>query len=103
MSLQEIEFHEDRHPGFVRFKFPVSETVSGTGAKLFGGHTGTAMTTSGWTTNTVVRNVVVEIVATSASHKYDPDFVASILQADAAPPEVSFNNVVDMLEWLNRD
>jgi hypothetical protein len=34
---------------------------------------------------------------------YDPDFVASILQADAAPPEASFNNVVDMLDWLNRD
>lgn len=34
---------------------------------------------------------------------YDPGFVASILQADAAPPEASFNNVVDMLDWLNRD
>jgi hypothetical protein len=33
--------------------------------------------------------------------EYDPDFVASILRADAAPPEASFNNVVDMLEFLD--
>jgi predicted kinase len=35
--------------------------------------------------------------------EYDAAFVASIQQADAAPPEASFNNVVDMLDWLNRD
>jgi len=34
---------------------------------------------------------------------YNAELVASILQADAAPSEASFNNVVDMLDWLNRD
>jgi hypothetical protein len=34
---------------------------------------------------------------------YDQDFVKSVLAADAAKPEASFNNVVDMLDWLNRD
>jgi hypothetical protein len=29
--------------------------------------------------------------------------VADLLQADAAPPEATFNNVIDMLRWLNRD
>lgn len=35
--------------------------------------------------------------------EYDPDFVAIILAADAAEPEASFDNVVDMLDWLDRD
>src|ERR1700685_2018780 len=33
---------------------------------------------------------------------YNADLVAEILRADAAQPETSFNNVVDMLDWLNR-
>lgn len=40
---------------------------------------------------------------TVTEEEYDPAFVAEILAADAAPPEASFNNVVDMLDWLNRD
>ncbi len=36
-----------------------------------------------------------------SSSDYDPDFVKSILDADRAPPEARFNNVVDMLDWLN--
>lgn len=36
--------------------------------------------------------------------EYNPAFVAEILAADAAPPEEpGFNNVVDLLDWLNRD
>jgi hypothetical protein len=34
---------------------------------------------------------------------YDPNFVADILKADAETPEASFDNVVDMLDWLNRE
>jgi hypothetical protein len=34
---------------------------------------------------------------------YDSAFVAEILAADAAPEEVGFDNVVDLLDWLNRD
>lgn len=33
--------------------------------------------------------------------KIDDDFVAEVLAADAAPPEAEFDNVADMLEWLN--
>ena len=36
-------------------------------------------------------------------HDYNATFVAEVLAADAAPPEASFNNVVDMLDWLNRE
>ncbi len=31
------------------------------------------------------------------------DFVAEIRTADAAEPEATFDNVVDMLDWLNRE
>jgi hypothetical protein len=35
--------------------------------------------------------------------EYDPDFVARVLRADAAPNEATFDNVVDLLDWLERD
>jgi hypothetical protein len=34
---------------------------------------------------------------------FDPAIVKEIKAADAAAPEAQFNNVVDMLDWLNRD
>jgi hypothetical protein len=34
---------------------------------------------------------------------YDSSFVTEMLAADAAEPEATFNNVVDMLGWLNRE
>jgi hypothetical protein len=34
---------------------------------------------------------------------YDAAFVARIQHAAAQEPETKFNNVVDMLNWLNRD
>ena len=34
---------------------------------------------------------------------FNRDFVGEILRADTLPPEAKFNNVVDMLDWLNRD
>jgi len=35
-------------------------------------------------------------------HVYDPVFVESVLQADAGPVEATFNNVTDMLSWLEK-
>lgn len=35
--------------------------------------------------------------------EYGADFVAEVLAADAAKPEAAFDNVVDMLGWLNRE
>ena len=35
--------------------------------------------------------------------EYDPPFVASIIRADAAEPEASFDNIVDAIFWLNQD
>jgi hypothetical protein len=34
---------------------------------------------------------------------YDSAFVRKVLDADAAPPESGFNNVEDLLKYLNAD
>jgi hypothetical protein len=39
----------------------------------------------------------------SVETNYDPAFVDLVLQADAAPIEATFDNVIDLLEWLERD
>jgi hypothetical protein len=41
--------------------------------------------------------------STAEVEYYDPAFIAEILAADAAPAEEGFDNVVDLLDWLNRD
>ncbi|MGV7219697.1 hypothetical protein [Bradyrhizobium sp. UFLA05-112] len=58
------------------------------------------------TGNVTISNVTLGFsfaIHTAGGSVYDSDFVADILAADAAEPEASFDNVVDMLEWLNRD
>lgn len=35
--------------------------------------------------------------------EYNPEMVAALLKADAEKPEASFANVIDMMEWLERD
>jgi len=43
-------------------------------------------------------------IATSDTvDEYNPEMVAAILRADAEKPEASFANVIDMMEWLERD
>jgi hypothetical protein len=91
--------------------YPVFETPSGFSVTF----TGVADSTSisvigpGWSTATSGASLAgiyyagVTAVAPAAAEEYDPDFVASILRADVEPPEGRFNNVVDMLNWLNRD
>jgi hypothetical protein len=45
----------------------------------------------------------VSCVVQATAPDYDQGFVNSVLAADAAKPDASFNNVVDILDWLNRD
>lgn len=35
--------------------------------------------------------------------EYDPEFVASLLRASESPPEATFDNIEDLLRWLNVD
>ena len=43
------------------------------------------------------------VPAQASESDYAPAFVARIEHAAAQEPEAKFNNVVDMLNWLNRD
>ena len=84
---------------------PITETVAGfEGARLLTATSGLGpvVEVSGWYSNAMI-GVSLSGVYYGSSSDYDPDFVASILQADAAAPEASHNNVVDMLDWLNRE
>jgi hypothetical protein len=61
------------------------------------------MSEGGFTVSNATTNVSFACTSYAGALQYDPEFVAEILAADAADPEASFNNVVDMLDWLNRD
>jgi hypothetical protein len=47
--------------------------------------------------------LLIRAVSSASAVDYDPRFVTEMLAADAAEPEATFNNVVDMLGWLNRE
>jgi hypothetical protein len=94
--------------------FPITRTVPGfEGTRLltaFSGNTysvplyATGATVPGYTLSTNAEaGVSVGGTFYAGIGDYDPDFVASVLAADAAEPEASFNNVVDLLDWLDRD
>lgn len=40
-------------------------------------------------------------VRAKAKHEYNPEMVERILKADAEEPEAIFDNVDDMLKWLD--
>lgn len=85
--------------------FPVIETVAGFGyAQNLTALTDSSLVSglSGMYSNATT-SVSLGGTYFAGAHEYDPDFVDSILKADAAPPEARFNNVVDMLGWLNRE
>jgi hypothetical protein len=56
-----------------------------------------------YTLSNAVANVSLGCIFLAGASEYNPDFVAEVLSADAARPEAEFDNVVDMLDWLNRE
>ena len=85
--------------------FPVIETIAGFGnaqnMMAFSGNSTVVAGSNLFSNATVGVSLGGTYFASLA--EYDPAFVQSILQADAASPEASHNNVVDMLDWLNRE
>jgi hypothetical protein len=83
---------------------PIIETISGfEGALLFAG---SSLSYSGIAIGAFCSNARSPLsfgCTVTSDSGYDADFVADILKADAAEPEASFDNVVDMLDWLNRE
>ena len=47
--------------------------------------------------------IPVIVATTERASNFNPAIVTKLLQADAAPPEATFTNVIDMMEWLDRD
>jgi hypothetical protein len=43
------------------------------------------------------------ISTASVGGEYNPELVKRVLDADAKPPVARFSNVIDMLEWLDRE
>jgi hypothetical protein len=39
----------------------------------------------------------------ASSDNYQPEMVERLLRLDAEAPEAKFNNVIDMMDWLDRD
>jgi hypothetical protein len=87
--------------------YAVTETVSGSeGSLILYGVAGAGMQVSGleWTsTNNASIGVSLGGVYFAGSSDYDPAFVERVLNADTAPVEARFDNVVDLLDWLERD
>ena len=63
-----------------------------------------SMATTAATTIAFVDTVLMWSTQASVAHeKYDAAFVKRVLDADAKPPEAKFANVIDMMDWLDRD
>jgi hypothetical protein len=93
----------------VQHLYRVFETISGssdwTGAVMVhdvSAGMNLSQGTVAWSSTVNVGMSVGGVYYTDGS-EYDPGFVAHILRADAAPVETTFDNVVDMLDWLERD
>jgi hypothetical protein len=85
--------------------FIVSGTVVNAGS--YGSGISCGMTISHGTTIStpggVYQIVEVGMSIPSGSFGYDPDLVSSLLRADLEKPEAVFDNVIDMMDWLQRD
>jgi|SRR6185437_5821356 len=103
MALQAIKERE----AYAWQVHPVIKTVAGFGnaqsLMAFSDNYGVGTLVSSGLFSTAPNTVFLGCTYFAGTSDYDPDFVASILQADASAPEATFNNVVDMLDWLNRE
>jgi hypothetical protein len=87
--------------------YAVTETVSGSdGSVILYDIAGAGMQVRGleWiSTNNASIGISIGGVYFAESSDYDAAFVERVLKADTAPVEATFDNVVDLLDWLERD
>src|ERR1700693_3992555 len=112
MSIQEVEYLRSRRR-WRAYSNWANFTVSGaSGSRILAGTNSEYVSgappewSGGGSTSAGIQVVIITYSnagPASVAAEYNPDMVAEILRADAAQPEGSFNNVVDMLDWLNRD
>jgi hypothetical protein len=93
-------------PGFGGTQFLTA--FSGTGEYVSGstgGYSRNAFvsgSTCSFTLSTATAGISIGCTLHAGAPEYNLDFVSEVLAADAAEHEASFDNVVDMLDWLNR-
>jgi hypothetical protein len=94
-----LTFKERRSP-----VVPVIEAVAGFGHSANMTALSNAYSITGFDLYSNAPNgIALGTISLAGVVEYDPQFVKEVLQADAGSPEASFNNVVDMLDWLNRE
>lgn len=107
MSIQEAAYDEQRgqYPA-MHHVYPVSQTISGTAGARIAYGSNVNVTTVGWVALVSTANQEYQLVGvapTPVTEEYVPEMVSLLLRLDKAPPEAKFNNVVDMMDWLDRD
>jgi hypothetical protein len=103
-ALREMERDSPRQNPFDVLQ--ITQTNSGSDPYFVGGVGTPALHGYGYslTTGTVANVASVSVITYATTGEvYDPDFVARVLAADAAPIAATFDNVVDLLDWLERD
>jgi hypothetical protein len=110
MSLGELQ-REDSRPERHKYVF-AEKAISGLASPLiaYGSNADVTVVAGIAVSSTAVGDwhlVDAGAVWSAAAHwveeEYDPAMVTRILEADAKPPEAKFSNVIDMLEWLERE
>jgi hypothetical protein len=107
MSLQEGHYDErnerrGRRTVYIR---QITKTVSGSAGTLIGSTSNserTVVSDLANATTTQGYQLVCDSTATK-TEEYAPEMVELLLRLDTEKPEAKFNNVVDMLDWLNRE
>lgn len=82
---------------------PVTKTVSGfAGSRFLTAFNALSFSDGDVVASNAMTGISVVCVSSNSAH-YDSSFISSVLAADKAAPEARFDNVVDMLDWLDRD
>lgn len=94
-------------PGFEGTQIITAFTSCNLDAEVVRSCTGTTADSTNFTVNfwtyTGVSIPIVKVALWPTTPEYDQQFANTILAADAAAPEGSFDNVIDLMDWLDRD
>jgi hypothetical protein len=111
--LQEVQYksHPARKAMGIRPVYPMTFTVSGTeGSRIVNSSSATFIILSdivapgmGTTIAQEYQIAYTSCTSWASDNEYEPEMVARLLRLDTEAPEAKFNNVVDMMDWLDRD
>ena len=105
MTFQEVR-EEKRVSNRPQYVYQTASTASGTGPSIASGSNAGLVVLCGTLSIAITglheyQIVYPEVPSFEVREEYDPEMVARLLYLDAQPPEAKFNNVIDMMNWLN--